>query len=309
MPRPFSIRPRSTPRCSPGTPTGGCPTIKELYSLIDFRGTDPPPEGTSTSGLVPFIDADYFDFAYGDLTAGERIIDSQWATTTLYVADTNLMFGVNFADGRIKGYGMANPMGGEKTFIVRLCRGNPDYGNNAFADNGDGTVTDEATGLMWAQADNGVGLNWEDALAWVDQKNLENHLGYADWRLPDVKELQSIVDYTRSPETSGSAAIDPVFQATVVTNIAGQADYAFYWSGTTHLGGDGGAGRACYVAFGRALGMDFGAYADVHGAGCQRSDPKDGDPADYPLGGQGPQGDVQVVFNLVRLVRDADQES
>jgi hypothetical protein len=42
---------------------------------------------------------------------------------------------------------------------------------------------------------------------------------------------------------------------------------------------------------------------DVHGAGCQRSDPKDGDPADYPTWGFGPQGDVQRVFNYVRLVR------
>ena len=43
---------------------------------------------------------------------------------------------------------------------------------------------------------------------------------------------------------------------------------------------------------------------DVHGAGCQRSDPKTGDPDDYPSLGNGPQGDVQRVFNFVRLVRD-----
>ncbi|MGD8950384.1 MAG: DUF1566 domain-containing protein, partial [Desulfobacterales bacterium] len=42
------------------------PTIKELYSLIDFSGVDPSGyEGTDTSGLVPFIDTAYFDFAYG----------------------------------------------------------------------------------------------------------------------------------------------------------------------------------------------------------------------------------------------------
>ena len=43
---------------------------------------------------------------------------------------------------------------------------------------------------------------------------------------------------------------------------------------------------------------------DVHGAGSQRSDPKDGVPADYPHG-HGPQGDVIRIFNLVRCVRDA----
>ena len=58
------------------------------------------------------------------------------------------------------------------------------------------------------------GLNWQDALAYGE--NFE-HAGYADWRLPDVKELQSILDYTRSPGTTGSAAIDPVFSSTGIT--------------------------------------------------------------------------------------------
>jgi len=115
------------------------------------------------------------------------------------------------------------------------------------------------------------------------------------------------VDYTRSPDTTGSAAIDPVFNATRITNEAGEPDYPFYWSGTTFLRFDGSADRAVYVAFGRGLGsMDGESVIDVHGAGCQRSDPKDGAPADYPSWGDGPQGDVQRVFNYVRLVRDAN---
>ncbi|MFG0252876.1 MAG: DUF1566 domain-containing protein, partial [Phycisphaerales bacterium JB038] len=109
------------------------PSIKELYSLMDFRGTDPMSD--DPAGVVPFIDTDYFLFAYGDTAAGERLIDSQWVTTTLYVANPNMMFGVNFADGRIKGYGLQMPGGGgEKTFYVRLCRGNVDYGVNNFTD-------------------------------------------------------------------------------------------------------------------------------------------------------------------------------
>ncbi|PIV81130.1 hypothetical protein COW53_06090 [bacterium CG17_big_fil_post_rev_8_21_14_2_50_64_8] len=47
---------------------------------------------------------------------------------------------------------------------------------------------------------------------------------------------------------------------------------------------------------------------DVHGAGCQRSDPKDGDPADWPLG-HGPQGDVIRILNFVRCVRSAAPEA
>jgi hypothetical protein len=41
---------------------------------------------------------------------------------------------------------------------------------------------------------------------------------------------------------------------------------------------------------------------DVHGAGAQRSDPKAGDPKQFPHG-RGPQGDVIRIFNYVRLVR------
>jgi hypothetical protein len=45
-----------------------------------------------------------------------------------------------------------------------------------------------------------------------------------------------------------------------------------------------------------------GRWMDVHGAGAQRSDPKAGDPADYPHG-RGPQGDAIRVLNYVRCVR------
>jgi len=56
------------------------------------------------------------------------------------------------------------------------------------------------------------------------------------------------------------------------------------------------------VSFGRAMGY-MNRWVDVHGAGAQRSDPKAGDPADYPTG-HGPQGDAIRIYNHVRLVRD-----
>ena len=177
---------------------------------------------------------------------------------------------------------------------------------NAFVDNGDGTISDEATGLMWAQADSGEAMNWEQALAYAQEMNDQGHLGYDDWRVPNVKELQSIVDYTRSPYTSDSAAIDPLFGATSITNEAGVSDYGFYWSSTTHLNWtQQEAAAGAYVAFGRSMGYMGGRWRDVHGAGSQRSDPKQGDASEYPTG-RGPQGDAIRIDNLVRLVRDAD---
>ena len=323
------------------------PSIKELYSLFDARGTDPSgPGGNDTSRLTPFIDTKYFKFAYGDPRTGERVIDSQYASSTKYVGKGargfDKLFGVNFADGRIKGYDLFMPGGGmQKTFFVLCVRGNPAYGKNGFHDNADGTITDRATSLMWSKLDSSRGMNWQDALAWVQTKNSEKYLGHDDWRLPSVKELQSIVDYARSPDTTHSPAIDPLFNCTTFTNEARQADYPFYWSATTHAGFMGG-GAAMYVAFGRAAGWmsaramaggpperrdGFGSgsgageppgadpqdssagtyhYVDVHGAGAQRSDPKSGNPALFPHG-RGPQGDVIRIYNFVRLVRGAMQ--
>jgi hypothetical protein len=282
------------------------PTIKGLYSLILFSGTDPAPE--SVEPAVPFIDTNYFDFEYGDISAGERIIDAQYWSSTEYVGTTMnqdaTVFGVNFADGRIKGYPRdTGPQGQPMTEFVRYVRGNSDYGINNFVDNGDGTVTDNATGLMWSQDDGGAGMDWEDALAWVQQNNEENYLGYNDWRLPNAKELQSIVDYTQSPQTTNSAAIDPVFEVTSIIDERGEINYPFYWTGTTHADTAGGRGAAVYIAFGEALGYMNESWIDVHGAGAQRSDPKSGNPADYPYG-RGPQGDAIRIYNYVRCVRE-----
>jgi len=50
---------------------------------------------------------------------------------------------------------------------------------------------------MWSQDDNGTGLNWEDALTWIEQMNNQNYLGYENWRLPNAKELHSALKRRR----------------------------------------------------------------------------------------------------------------
>lgn len=286
------------------------PHITQLYSLIHFEGKDASNyTGTDTSGLEPFIDTDYFDFEYGDTSAGDRIIDVQYASSTLYVSTTmggnETMFGVNFGDGRIKGYPTFN-----KTYYLLCARNLGNYGQANYTDNGDGTITEQTSGLMWAQNDSGTGMTWEEALAWAEQQNAANYLGYNDWRLPNAKELQSLVDYTRSPDTHGTAAINGLFNATAITNEAGQTDYPYYWSSTSHLtlNDHAPAINAAYVSFGRAMGYWSNTWQDVHGAGAQRADPKTGNAADYPQT-HGPQGDVQRVFNYARLVRDSQSTS
>lgn len=140
-----------------------------------------------------FIDTDYFDQPIGDRSKGEREIDVQTWTSTVYKGTTmngqTTIFGVNFVDGRIKGYPLKKRREENKMYF-RMVRGNTEYGKNQLVDNGDGTVTDYATGLMWQKADNGKLYDWKDALAYADTLSLA---GYTDWYLPNAKELESIV--------------------------------------------------------------------------------------------------------------------
>ncbi|HVR74512.1 MAG TPA: DUF1566 domain-containing protein [Planctomycetota bacterium] len=95
-----------------------------------------------------------------------------------------------------------------------------------FTDNGDGTVTDHCTDLHWqkdtADVDGNGQLTGEDLLPWCDALAYCENLSFAghdDWRLPNVRELQSIVDYGRS-----GPSIDSVLGAVS----------SAYWSSTSY---------------------------------------------------------------------------
>jgi hypothetical protein len=85
------------------------------------------------------------------------------------------------------------------------------------------------------------------------------------------------------------------YQNLAIQYIQGQQIYL------TNYRNSNGMGNGAYVAFGRSLGDMDGQWRDVHGAGSQRSDPKSGNPANYPTG-FGPQGDAIRINNYVRLV-------
>ena len=281
------------------------PTIKELYSLILFTG-----QVNGATAIKKFIDTNYFDQPIGNTAIGEREIDAQVWSSTQYKGLTmngdSTVFGVNFIDGRIKGYPEYQPGSNNsipRTMYFRMVRGNTYYGKNNFVDNNDGTISDLATGLMWQKSDDGIARDWQTALSYSENLSLA---GYSDWRLPSAKELQSIVDYSRSPQTTNSAAINPVFNTTSIVDPNGKSgQYPYFWSATSHLDGINPYSAAVYVAFGEAQGKMNGMVMDVHGAGAQRSDPKSGQASDFPQY-FGPQGDVRYVFNYVRCVRTAN---
>jgi PKD repeat protein len=84
-----------------------------------------------------------------------------------------------------------------------------------YVDHGNGTVTDTGTGLIWQKSDDGIKRIWKDALASCEQLSLA---GCMDWRLPNVRELETLVAVGRS-----KPAIDSIFSR--------RSDY--YWTGTT----------------------------------------------------------------------------
>jgi len=155
---------------------------------------------------------------------------------------------------------------------------------------------------MWQKEDSKEGMDWEDALSYAN--NL-NSAGHNDWRLPNAKELQSIVDYSRSPQTTNSAAISSIFSISSILDPNGKTNYPFFWTSTTHLDGIDPESHAVYICFGECQGKMMGNLIDVHGAGAQRSDPKSGNRENYPQY-FGPQGDIRYVYNYVRAVRNIE---
>jgi Protein of unknown function (DUF1566) len=114
--------------------------------------------------------------------------------------------------------------------FVRAVRGGYHSLEDSFIDNGDGTITDTSTCLQWQKATmdiNGDGtpdtLLWQEALALGEGLILA---GYDDWRLPNINELHSLVDYSR-----GNPAIDPTFATTTMPSR--------YWSSTTFVDNNG----------------------------------------------------------------------
>ena len=99
----------------------------------------------------------------------------------------------------------------------------PPGGAPDFTDNGDGTVTDNATKLLWQKADDGSTRNWDAARTYCDGFVLA---GKSDWRLPSIRELRTIVDYARSgPAAPAELETDNAiyFSSTVVQGDANSA--------------------------------------------------------------------------------------
>jgi len=176
------------------------PNAYEGYSILNL------------GDLNPALDTNYFT----------KNSAEYWWTSDRQVGDTSVIWVTN-AGGGIGNHPMTETIsaGGVKNFYVRAVRNitTPPVIPAHFTDNGDGTVTDNLTSLTWEKVLVQDTIPWEQALNYADTLKLA---GYTDWRLPNIKELQSISDLTVT-----NPAMNPIF--TLGTGAK------FYWSSTTQF--------------------------------------------------------------------------
>jgi len=164
--------------------------------------------------------------------------------------------------------------GGDRPVHVRCVRGSSSLGAGPdLKDNGDGTITDRRTGLVWQRLGATGKLTWEEALRCCVELALADR---RDWRLPNIKELRSLSDDGRA-----DPSLDRVF-------FPG-AQAAPYWSATTQVNRPE---RAWYVDFSSGLVT----YADktegllalaVRGGVAQTGPREKPAPAPLPASGSG----------------------
>ncbi len=155
-----------------------------------------------------------------DATVFTTTLAEYWWTSIGQANDTTKIWVTN-AGGGIGNHPKSETIsaGGTKKFHVRAVRDitPPPTISAHFIDNGNGTITDNLTNLIWQKAPNTDTLTWEQALNYADTLSLN---AFTDWRLPNIKELQSIND-----ESIVNSSVSNTFFPAIGINK--------YWSSTT----------------------------------------------------------------------------
>ncbi len=193
------------------------PTPTELMSLMLYNGGGNPALNSAFFPSNPAGAAEY------------------WWTSDIYGADAARVWCVNSGGGLgPKPKSETIGAGGTLRYHARYVRGaKPGNGHN-YVNNLDGTITDTDTGLMWAQVPGGP-VNWQGALSYAENLTLA---GYTDWRVPNIKELQSLTDYTLASATTAATALAPINRVLFPTATTPATTY---WSSTALRGGGGNA--------------------------------------------------------------------
>jgi hypothetical protein len=100
------------------------------------------------------------------------------------------------------------PLAKKCNFFDRELNANGDFTND-FVDNGDGTITDRATGLMWEKEGSSKEKTYYFATKYVKKLNKKEFAGHNDWRIPTIEELYSLLE----PNENKKRYINPAFSS------------------------------------------------------------------------------------------------
>jgi hypothetical protein len=241
------------------------PNVKELVSITNYQFQDPSLSPVFHTGCTPGCTV-----ATCSCTKSPQVTGYYWSSTT-HVPNPVQAWGVSAHGGlviqnvkepfatlyvrAVRGASSSFPRTGQTTCwdaggAVIPCVGTGHDGETragrslAYVDNDDGTITDVRTGLVWEKLSNDATIHdrddfydWDDAFAVkVAALNTGSFAGHTDWRLPNVKELQSLLNYENGNPTISGAFNTSCPVGCDVTTCSCTLPTHIYWSSSTAVG-------------------------------------------------------------------------
>lgn len=206
--------------------TGGyewrMPNVRELRSLVNFSHSSP----------YTWLNGQGFANVQGDY----------YLSGTTSALSTDNTWGIDMYYGKVMGVGLDKTVsryslpvkksnssilaksGQETTYASGddgIYQAGVDAPSTRFVANGDGTITDNLTGLMWLQNLSTTTCTWTDAISYCEGLTTGS---YTDWRLPTVNELETLINYGQ----------DELYTWLNEQGFVNAQSSSYYWSATTH---------------------------------------------------------------------------